>query len=374
MEAVGRLAGGIAHDFNNVLTAIFGYTDLLRDQLPEGDSRRADLDEIRRSAERAASLTRQLLAFSRKQVMQPRVLDLNEVVENVQKLLTKLVGDDVALDLEPDPDLWRVKADPGQVEQVLMNLAANARDAMPEGGRLVIATANVTMGDDDVRDLPGLVPGDYARMRVTDSGEGMSEDVRRNIFEPFFTTKEQGKGTGLGLATVYGIVKQTGGSIWVYSEPRRGTTFKVYLPRHGSSVATLPQERAGAEVAAATATVLLVEDHEQVRTLVHMVLEKLGYTVVAAASGGEALAAATAHEGPIDMVLTDLVMPGMDGKELVERMRDLRPGIRALFTSGDAQGMVEGHELGEGDAFLPKPYDRAELATAIGAVLAAPAA
>ncbi len=231
MEAVGRLAGGIAHDFNNVLTAIFGYTDLLRDQLPEGDPRRADLDEIRRSAERAASLTRQLLAFSRKQVMQPRVLDLNEVVENVQKLLTKLVGDDVALELEPDPDLWRVKADPGQVEQVLMNLAANARDAMPEGGRLVIATANVTMGNDDVRDLPGLAPGAYARLRVTDSGEGMSEEVRRNIFEPFFTTKEQGKGTGLGLATVYGIVKQTGGGIYVQSEKGRGTRFDIFLPR-----------------------------------------------------------------------------------------------------------------------------------------------
>ncbi len=231
MEAVGRLAGGVAHDFNNVLTAIFGYTDLLRDQLPEGDPRRADLDEIRRSAERAASLTRQLLAFSRKQVMQPRVLDLNEVVENVQKLLTKLVGDDVELELGLDPDLWRVRADPGQVEQILMNLAANARDAMPEGGRVVIATANLTMGDDDVRELPGLVPGAYVRLRVTDSGEGMSEDVRRNIFEPFFTTKEQGKGTGLGLATVYGIVKQTGGGIYVQSEKGQGTRFDIFLPR-----------------------------------------------------------------------------------------------------------------------------------------------
>ncbi len=231
MEAVGRLAGGVAHDFNNVLTAIFGYTDLLRDQLPEEDPRRADLDEIRRSAERAASLTRQLLAFSRKQVMQPRVLNLNEVVVNVQKLLSKLVGDDVTQVLELDPGLWLVKADPGQVEQVLMNLAANARDAMPEGGRLVIATANTALCEDDVRDLPGLPPGAYVRLRVTDSGEGMPEAVRRNIFEPFFTTKEQGKGTGLGLATVYGIVKQTGGGVYVQSEEGQGTRFDIFLPR-----------------------------------------------------------------------------------------------------------------------------------------------
>ena len=231
MEAVGRLAGGVAHDFNNVLTAIFGYTDLLRDQLPEEDPRRADLDEIRRSAERAASLTRQLLAFSRKQVMQPRVLNLNEVVANVQKLLSKLVGDDVALELEMGAGLWQVKADPGQVEQVLMNLAANARDAMPEGGRLDIATGNVTLGEDDVCDLPGLPAGAYVRMRVTDCGQGMSEAVRRNIFEPFFTTKEQGKGTGLGLATVYGIVKQTGGGIYVQSDEGQGTRFDIFLPR-----------------------------------------------------------------------------------------------------------------------------------------------
>jgi signal transduction histidine kinase len=231
MEAVGRLAGGVAHDFNNVLTAIFGYSDLLRDQLPEGDPRRPDLDEIRRSAERAASLTRQLLAFSRKQVMQPRVLDLNEVVANVEKLLRKLVGDDVLLEIQPDAAVWQVKADPGQIEQVLMNLAANARDAMPEGGRVVIGTANVAMLDDDVQTLPGLRPGQYVDLSVTDSGVGMPEGVRRNIFEPFFTTKEQGKGTGLGLATVYGIVKQTGGGVYVKSEEGVGTRFDIYLPR-----------------------------------------------------------------------------------------------------------------------------------------------
>jgi PAS domain S-box-containing protein len=231
MEAVGRLAGGIAHDFNNVLTAIFGYSDLLRDQLPEDDPRRPDLDEIRRSAERAASLTRQLLAFSRKQVMQPRVLDLNDVVANVQKLLSKLVGDDVELEIRRGAGLWTVKADPGQLEQVLMNLAANARDAMAEGGRMTIDTANLTMTEADARPLPGLQPGDYVRLAVTDTGAGMSDSTRNNIFEPFFTTKEQGKGTGLGLATVYGIIKQTGGGIYVSSEEGKGTRFDIYLPR-----------------------------------------------------------------------------------------------------------------------------------------------
>jgi len=289
-------------------------------------------------------------------------------------MLGRLIGDDIELSTRLATGAGTVQADPAQLRQVVMNLVLNARDAMPRGGRLSIEISPRELDARLTEARLELAPGSYVVLAVSDTGQGMDEATRERIFEPFFTTKDPGKGTGLGLSTVYGVVKQTGGSIWVYSEEGRGTTFKLYLPRHGSSVAAVPQERAGTKVAAAAATVLLVEDHEQVRTLVHMVLEKLGYTVVAAASGGEALAAAAAHEGPIDMVLTDLVMPGMDGKELVERMRDLRPGIRALFTSGYAQGMVEGHELGEGDAFLPKPYDQAELATAIGAVLAAPAA
>jgi PAS domain S-box-containing protein len=231
MEAVGRLAGGVAHDFNNVLTAIFGYSDLLRDQLSPGDPRRDDVDEIRRSAERAASLTRQLLAFSRKQVMQPRVLNLNEVVGNIRSLLAKLIGTDVSLDFQPAGDAWPVKADPGQIEQVLMNLATNARDAMPEGGHLAIATSNMMLPPDDVRAWPGLAPGAYVRLTVSDDGAGMPDAVRHNIFEPFFTTKEQGKGTGLGLATVYGIIKQTGGGIYVQSEEGKGTRFDILLPR-----------------------------------------------------------------------------------------------------------------------------------------------
>jgi signal transduction histidine kinase len=231
MEAVGRLAGGVAHDFNNVLTAIFGYSDLLRDQLPEGDRRRADLEEIRRSAERAASLTRQLLAFSRKQVMQPRVLNLNEILANVENLLRKLVSDEVIVDIRREENLWCVKADPGQFEQVLMNLTTNARDAMAEGGRLAIATANVTLEPADLQAHPGLDPGAYVKLSVSDTGVGMPAAVCHNIFEPFFTTKDQGKGTGLGLATVYGIVKQSGGGIYVESEVGKGTRFDIFLPR-----------------------------------------------------------------------------------------------------------------------------------------------
>ncbi len=231
MEAVGRLAGGVAHDFNNVLTAIFGYADLLLDQFADDDPRRADVLEIRRSAERAASLTRQLLAFSRKQIMQPRVLDLNDVIASLRALLSRLVGEDIALEVRPSVELWLVRADPGQVEQVLMNLAANARDAMPEGGQLAVETANASVEHEDARNRPGLKPGAYATMTVIDTGTGVPESVRPHMFEPFFTTKEPGKGTGLGLATVYGIVKQTGGGVYVDSEEGRGTRVVVYLPR-----------------------------------------------------------------------------------------------------------------------------------------------
>jgi two-component system, cell cycle sensor histidine kinase and response regulator CckA len=230
MEAIGRLAGGVAHDFNNVLAAIFGYSDLLLEQFTDDDPRRADVQEIRRSAERAAALTRQLLAFSRKQIMQPRVLNLNEVVSGLQTLLTRLVGEDITLDVSGQPDLWLVRADPGQMEQVLMNLAANARDAMPEGGRLSIDTANVEE-QPDPQHRPGLQAGAYVALTVTDTGSGVAEDVREHMFEPFFTTKDQGKGTGLGLATVYGIVKQSGGSVYVESEEGAGTRFVIYLPR-----------------------------------------------------------------------------------------------------------------------------------------------
>jgi len=373
MEAVGQLAGGVAHDFNNLALVISGHADLLLERLDDARARES-ARQIRRAADQASELTRQLLAFSRRQVLRPVELDVSDVVADLVPMLGRLIGDDIELSTRLAVGTGAVQADPAQLRQVVMNLALNARDAMPRGGRLSIETSVRDVDEHFTEAKLELAPGGYVVLAVSDTGEGMDEATRERIFEPFFTTKEAGKGTGLGLSTVYGVVKQTGGSIWVYSEPGRGTTFKVYLPRHRASAAVAQRDRPGAPVPAATATLLLVEDHEQVRTLVHMVLEKLGHTVVAAASGGEALAAAAAREGPIDMVVTDLVMPGMDGRELVERLRELRPGIRALFTSGYAQGVVEGHELGEGDAFLPKPYDQAELAAAVEAVLAAPAA
>jgi CheY-like chemotaxis protein len=284
-------------------------------------------------------------------------------------MLARLIGEDIELSADLRPGLGAVRADPAQLRQVVMNLVLNARDAMPRGGRLCIETSAKLLDERLTEARLELEPGSYVVLAVSDSGAGMDDATRARIFEPFFTTKEPGKGTGLGLSTVYGVVKQSGGSVWVYSEPGRGTTFRVYLPRHGVAGAPPPPAPAGERVAAVPATLLLVEDHDQVRTLVHTVLEKQGYTVIAAANGGEALAAAAAHAGRIDLVVTDLVMPGMGGKELVDRLRRLRPGIRALFTSGYAEGMVEGHELGADDEFLPKPFDQAELAAAIRAVL-----
>jgi PAS domain S-box-containing protein len=372
MEAVGQLAGGVAHDFNNLALVISGHADLLLERLDDGRARES-AREIRRAADQASELTRQLLAFSRRQVLRPVELDVSEVVADLVPMLSRLIGEDIRLSTRLATGTGAVQADPAQLRQVVMNLVLNARDAMPGGGRLSIETSARELDEHFTEAKLELAPGGYVVLAVSDTGQGMDEATRERIFEPFFTTKEAGKGTGLGLSTVYGIVKQTGGSIWVYSEPGRGTTFKVYLPRHGALAAAADHAQPGETVPAAAATLLLVEDHEQVRTLVHMVLEKLGHTVLAAASGGEALAAASAREGPIDMVITDLVMPGMDGKELVERLRELRPGIRALFTSGYAQGVVEGHALSEGDAFLPKPYDQSELAAAVEAVLAEPA-
>ena len=372
MEAVGQLAGGVAHDFNNLALVISGHAELLLDEL-DGERPRESVHEIRRAADQARELTRQLLAFSRRQVLHPVEIDVNVVVGELVPMLRRLIGDDVDLSTQLGSGLGTVRADPAQLRQVVMNLALNARDAMPSGGRLSIETTARRLDEQLTEARLELVPGDYVVLAVSDTGFGMDDATQERIFEPFFTTKRPGEGTGLGLSTVYGIVKQSGGSIWVYSEPGRGTTFKVYLPLHGAAQTAAPAASDVEAKAAGTAaaTVLLVEDHDQVRTLVHLVLEKQGFTVLAASNGGDALAVAAAHEGPIDLILTDLVMPGMDGKELVECLRELRPGIRALFTSGYAQGMVEGRELDDGDAFLPKPYDHAELASAIGAALAA---
>src|SRR5207253_723887 len=302
MEAVGRLAGGIAHDFNNVLTAIFGYTELVLEELPAGSSVRQDLEEIRKAAQRASALTRQLLAFSRQQVLEPVVLQLNGLVEDVDKMLRRLIGEDVDLRLALAPDLGNVRIDPGQLEQVLMNLVVNARDAMPTGGKLLIETANADLTEQYADLHQPVTPGRYAMLAVSDTGTGMDAQVKARIFEPFFTTKERGKGTGLGLSTVYGIVKQSGGYVWVYSELGRGTTFKIYLPRVDAPAQPVAAPREAGTLAGVE-TVLLAEDDEMLRPLAKGLLEKLGYTVLEAENATQALARANGHAGPIQLLV-----------------------------------------------------------------------
>ncbi|HXL08180.1 MAG TPA: PAS domain S-box protein [Gemmatimonadales bacterium] len=370
MEAVGQLAGGIAHDFNNLLTAILGSTQLLLQVTPPGDVRREDVDEIRNAGLRAAELTRQLLAFSRRQVLAPKVLELNGVVANMDKMLRRLIGEDVELATTLHAEAGAVNADPGQLEQVLLNLVVNARDAMPGGGRVLIETTRVLLRDELVERRHRLPPGDYACLAVTDSGAGMDESTQAHLFEPFFTTKEVGKGTGLGLATVYGIVKQSGGYIWVYSEPGRGTTVRVYLPRVPGAAEPplpapeLPALRGGHE------TVLLVEDAAPVRTLARRSLEACGYTVLDAADGPSAIELSARHAGAIAVLVTDVVMPGMSGRELAERLAPTRPEMKVLYTSGYTDdAMVRQGVLNAGVAFLQKPFVPDSLARKVRDVL-----
>ena len=363
MEAVGQLAGGVAHDFNNVLTAIGGYAELLRDDLPGEDTRRHDVEEILRATERAATLTRQLLAFSRRQVLAPRVLDLNGVVAGIDNMLRRLIGADVALKTALAPDLGAVRADPGQLEQVIMNLIVNARDAMPRGGKLTIETANAELDQSYALEHRAVAPGPYVMLAVSDTGVGMDAATQARIFEPFFTTKEKGKGTGLGLATVYGIVKQSGGNIWLYSEPGRGTTFKIYLPRVDQAPEQLAAAPAVRETPRGTETVLLVEDDDAVRTLTRKMLAAHGYTVLAAGGGAEALELAAGHTGPIHLLVTDVVLPGMSGRDLAARFRSGRPGVKVLYTSGYTDEAIVHHGiLDAGIAFLQKPFTSTTLA------------
>jgi len=375
LEAVGALAGGVAHDFNNLLTVILSYSEFLLEQLGEQEGPYKDALEIRNTAQRAAALTRQLLAFSRQQVLQLEVLDPNEVVRELHRMLRRLIGEDVELVARLGEDVHTVRADRGQLEQIVLNLAVNARDAMPQGGRLVVETANVTLDRSYAAMQLAAEPGEHVMLAVTDTGVGMSEEVRAHLFEPFFTTKEKGKGTGLGLATVYGIVSQLGGHIWVYSEPGQGTTFKIYLPRvEGTG------ERAAAEaelpVLPGKEIVLLVEDEQPVRTATARILRKLGYAVLEAASGPEALELAAGHAGEIDLLLTDVVMPHMSGPELERRLREARPGLRTLFTSGYTDDAILHHGvLDGGTALLQKPFSRQNLLESVRKALrAAPAA
>jgi len=370
MEAVGRLAGGIAHDFNNLLTAIIGYTDLALADLREGDPMRQDMEEILRAAHRAAGLTRQLLAFSRQQVLAPRVLDLNEVVQTVDKMLGRLVGEDIELQSVLAPGLGHIKADPGQLEQVIVNLAVNARDAMPTGGKLTIETADVEVAETRGRDLTTVPAGRYVMLAITDSGTGMDEDTKARIFEPFFTTKEQGKGTGLGLATVYGIVKQSGGFIWVYSEPGHGTTFKIYLPRVEGAADALAPPVGTAAVPRGTETVLIVEDEEAVRALAKTALARKGYRVLEAANGGEALLLCESERAPIHLLVTDVVMPGLGGADLAQRLAPLRSEMKVLFISGYTDRAAARHgTMQPGAAYLEKPFSLDALARKVREVL-----
>jgi len=370
MEAVGRLAGGVAHDFNNLLTIIIGYSQLLYDSLGAESPLRSALDEVRKAGERAASLTSQLLAFSRKQVLQPQVLDLNAIVTNVEKMLRRLIGEDIDLVLALAPDLGRTRADPGQIEQVIMNLAVNARDAMPKGGKLTLSTANVEIDPAYARRYVLASPGPHVTLSVVDTGCGMNGETQSHIFEPFFTTKEKGKGTGLGLATVYGIVKQSGGSIWVDSEPGKGTTFRIYFPRVNEAVIQQETLRIQARKQRGSETILVVEDDPAVRPLVLGVLRSNGYRVLEASRGEEAVAACEQFEGPVHLLLTDVIMPGMSGRELAERLLALHPVMKVLYVSGYTDGGIVHHGVLHADAaFLQKPFTADALARKVREVL-----
>jgi two-component system, cell cycle sensor histidine kinase and response regulator CckA len=371
MEAVGQLAGGIAHDFNNLLTVINGYSDLVLRRLQAEDPLRKSVEEIRKAGERAAALTRQLLAFSGKQVLQPVVLDLNSVVSDMEKMLRRLIGEDVELRTALAHDLGSIKADPGQVEQVIMNLCVNAREAMPHGGRLAIETANVYLGEDyAARRLTDFTPGPYVVLKVTDTGTGMDEETREHIFEPFFTTKGAGKGTGLGLSTVYGIVRQSGGSVRVSSEVGRGSTFEVYFPRAGEDAQEYRRGAEPEEDLRGAETILLAEDEEMVRRLAREVLEIYGYRVLVATGGSAALLICERHEGPISLLVTDVVMPEMSGRELAARLAHMRPEMKVLYMSGYTDASVAGQEsLEDRSDFLQKPFTPAALARKVREML-----
>jgi len=370
MEAVGRLAGGIAHDFNNLLTVITSYCDLLLEDLGGDDPKREDVEQVRKAADGAAALTRQLLAFSRQQVIAPRVVNLSAVVAGVEKMLRRVIGEDVDLVTVLDPGVGSVRADIGQLEQVLMNLAVNARDAMPTGGKLTIETANVAHDPHYARERAAAPVSRFVMLAVSDTGVGMDEATKARIFEPFFTTKEPGKGTGLGLATVYGIVQQAGGFIWVYSEPGRGTTFKIYLPQVDAAAEDAGASTAPADLPRGTETVLVAEDEAAVRAVTREVLERQGYVVLEAPHGAAALDIAAQHRGPIQLLVTDVVMPGLSGRQLADRLARLRPDTKVLYVSGYTDDAVVRHGVLEaGIAYLQKPFTIDSLARKVREVL-----
>jgi PAS domain S-box-containing protein len=366
LEAIGQLAGGVAHDFNNLLTVIGGYSSILLNKFDQDSPFRASVEEIKKASDRAGGLTRQLLAFSRKQILQPEILDLNVVVSDLDKMLRRLIGEDIDLLALTDPKLGKVKADPGQIEQVLLNLIVNARDAMPNGGKLTIETANATLSDDYALSH-AAASGAYVMLAVSDTGCGMDAELQKHVFEPFFTTKPAGKGTGLGLATVYGIVKQSEGHIWLYSEAGKGTCFKIYLPCVDEALAARAAEPS---VPKGTETLLLVEDEDQVRNIVQAILEQQGYAVLTAANGEEALKLAQLHGPSIHMLMTDVVMPQMSGRQLAEELTSIRPQLKVLYMSGYTDDAIVRHGLLDASLnFIQKPFDAASVARKVREVL-----
>jgi PAS domain S-box-containing protein len=370
MEAVGRLAGGVAHDFNNMLTVIAGYNRMILDEVSTLDPLRGYAEETLKAADRAAALTNQLLAFSRRQIMRPRVISPNAVIEQTETMLRRLIGEDIRLELVLGADTGNIRTDPHHIEQAIVNLAVNARDAMPDGGRITIETSNSQIDETYAKTHMGVQPGEFVMIAVSDTGHGMDSVTRHNIFEPFFTTKQRGKGTGLGLATVYGMVKQSGGDIWVYSEPGQGTTFKLYFPRvvepASPGVVEKPELRRhdGGE------TVMLVEDETQVRDLEVTMLRQLGYSVLAAADGKEAMDVSRAHPGKISLLVTDVVMPNMSGKQVADALLSSRPDLRVLYLSGYTGNTIGHHGVLDSSVdFLTKPFSRESFARKIREIL-----
>jgi PAS domain S-box-containing protein len=370
MEAIGRLAGGVAHDFNNMLSVILGYSELALRKLQPIDPIYKELKAVQEAANRSADLTRQLLAFSRKQTISPRVVDLNEQTRAMERLLTRIIGEDINLTLNLSPGLWPVYMDPAQLDQIVANLAVNSRDAMPEGGKLMVETANTIVDADFCKSHGGLTPGDFVMLAVTDTGCGVDRETLDHVFEPFFTTKPEGKGTGLGLATVYGIAKQNNGFVYIYSELGRGTTVKVYLPRYVGHEAAVPAPPKEGSPAGGWETILLVEDESQIRQLAKTILETLGYRVLEASSPGEAIVLCEKHPRSIHLLLTDMVMPNMNGKELEGKIRAMMPRVRTLFMSGYTGDVIAQHGVfDETVHFLPKPFSVRSLAEKVRQVL-----
>ena len=374
MEAIGRLAGGVAHDFNNLLGVIIGYSEMVLRDLGPDDPRRGRIEQIRKSGERAASLTRQLLAFSRQQMLELRVLDLDALLADVEKMLRRLIGEDIALAVRTDPSLRPIKAHAGQIEQIVMNLVVNARDAMLDGGIITIETANVELDEQAIRGHDGARPGPYVMMAVSDTGVGMTPEVQSQIFEPFFTTKDATKGTGLGLSTVYGIVTQSGGHIVVHSKRGEGTRFEIYLPQAEEGTAAQTTPRSQSDISpTGTETILVVEDEDMIREMLCESLKEFGYTVLEASDAAEATRRCDEHSGPIDLLMTDVVLPGMGGRELAQKLTALHPEMKILFMSGYTDDAVVRHGiLTAGVMFLQKPFTLVGMGHKVREALLAP--